>query len=305
VTGSRGTRERRAAAGLAAGAVLGLLLAALSLLRSGQPPPPSPAPAAVALVNGQPISREAFARYVGDRLGGGTEGELDAPARRRLLERMIQEELLLQRGLELELARREPSARRAIVSAVIDAATSTAGTEQPDEETLRAFYREAAPRFSKPGGLDLRLAFVAVAPGAEAVALSRAAEIARRARAGELLPALSQELGDALDPPLPEGPVSLEGLGARLGPSIAAAADRLAPGDVSDPLRGAGGYLVLQLRGREPGAAPPFDAVRGQVLADYRLRRHEELLHEHLEELRAAAEVVILDPELARSVGPR
>ena len=70
-------------------------------------------------MNGEPISREAFARFAAAVAAERRSATLDAEERRRLLERMIDEELLLQRGIALGLARYEPTARRSIVSALI------------------------------------------------------------------------------------------------------------------------------------------------------------------------------------------
>jgi hypothetical protein len=50
---------------------------------------------------------------------------------------MVDEELLLQRAIELDLHRRDPAARGAILSAVIASATSEGEVGEPDEANLR------------------------------------------------------------------------------------------------------------------------------------------------------------------------
>ena len=99
----------------------------------------------VAVVNGQAIARGAFERYVESAADGGEIASVDAEARRRLLLRMVDEELLLQRGIELGLHRRDPAARRAILSAVIASVTSEGEAGEPDEATLRSHYEGNAP----------------------------------------------------------------------------------------------------------------------------------------------------------------
>jgi len=289
--------ERRATFLLVAGTVAGVALAAFGILRSGEPPASLPDDA-VALVNGQPISRDAFADFVGAVAAERRTVELDPEEKARLLERMVDEELLLQRGIELGLARYERTARRAIVAAVVAAVTADAESEEPDEEALRRFHEERGERFVRPGRVSVDVVFASVAARPEALAFRHAAELAARLRAGEDAAAVAAA-GDALPAPVPAGPVSLEELRGTLGPSAALAAERLAPGETSDPVRGAAGYAVLRLRERLPGALPPFEEVREQVRAEYLREVGERALAEYLRELRANAEVSVRDGAVA------
>jgi len=295
--GGGGTREagregdRLGAALLVAGAVLGIGLAAWGLARSGAP---AEVPAgAVAVVNGEPISAEAFRRFA-DAVAAEREEPALAPAERhRLLERMIDEELLLQRGLALGLARHEPAARRAIVSAVIAALTAEAEAGEPSEAALRDFYAKNGQRFARTPRLEVDAAFVAGGGGPEETARERAARIARRLRAGDPFAEVSEELGDRPTAPVPGGPLPVETLRRYVGPTAARTAERLAVGEVSEPVRGVGGYHVLALRGRLPGRIPPFESVREQVRAEYLRSLGEEALRRTLVELRDDAEIAV------------
>jgi hypothetical protein len=292
------SEDRRAALLLAAGAALGIGLAAFGIARSGAVAASPPA-GAVALVNGEPISGEAFARFAAAIAAERRLPELAPDDRRRLLDRMIDEELLFQRGLALGLARFEPTARRAIVQAVIAALTSDAEAEEPAEAELRRFHAETPERFTRPGRLEVAAAFVAVRDGGEGAAWERASEIARRVRAGEDLAAVDAALGDRPAAPLPAGPLALETLRQYLGPTAAAAAERMAPGEVGDPIRGAGGYHVLVLRARQPGEIAPYDEVREPVRAEYLRTLGERALRDTLDALREDAAIAIDDAALA------
>jgi peptidylprolyl isomerase len=291
---TRGGRseDRRAAWLLAAGALAGIGLAAFGIAGSGTRGAGLPR-GAIASVNGEPISAEAFERFASAVAAERRLPELPPEDARRLLERMIDEELLFQRGLALGLARHEPTARRAIVSAVIAALTSDAESEDPDEAALRRFHAESPERFTRPGRLELDAAFVAVRDGAESAAWERAAELARRLRAGEAFAGVDAALADRATAPLPGGALALETVRQYLGPTAAAAAERLAPGEVSDPIRGAGGFHVLVLRGRTSGEVAPYDEVHPQVRAEYLRTQGERALRETLEMLREDAEVAI------------
>jgi hypothetical protein len=139
---------------LALGAAAGVALAGAALLRGGPAEPASGAESgdAVAWVNGQPVARESFARFVAGvaRDRGGLD--LDEAARREILDRMIDEELLLQQGLDLGLARREPAARRAIVSAVVDLVTTEEGPAEPTPEELEALHAELQASLTQADG---------------------------------------------------------------------------------------------------------------------------------------------------------
>ncbi len=283
--------DRRALWLLAAGALAGIALAAVGLARSGRTDATLP-PGAVAAVNGHPIPGEAFTRFVSAVAAERRELRLDPAERRHLLERMIDEELLLQRGLELGLARHEAIARRTIVSAVIAALTAEAEAVEPDEAALRAFHAEQPERFRLPPRLHVDAAFVSLARHGEEEARARAASLAAALRAGEPLGVAVERWGDPQPAPLPGGPVPQETLRQYLGPTAAAAAMAMEPGAVSDPLRTASGFRVLVLRDRQAGSLPPFEDVRAQVRAEYLRSLGEAALRNTLERLRDEAEIV-------------
>jgi hypothetical protein len=286
---------------LVVGALAGAAIAAATLVRGGARVGAGAVPAeAVATVNGQPITREALARFTGALARERGRIDLDAAEQRRILDRLIDEELLLQHGIALGLDRSEPSARRAIVSAVVDSMT-TASMREPERAELEAFYRERRRDFARPGPLQVEVALVAVGATPEGEAKRRAGEIARRARAGESLTALAAELGEALDPPLPAGRIRLDALRDRVGGIVAQAITRLSPGEISDPVQAADGYWVVRLVAREPDAMPPLDDVAEAVKQVWTQREHDALLTREIEKLRERAEVTISDRSLAGS----
>ena len=286
---------------LVLGAVGGVALAAASLVRSGVPRP-SPSgvdatPDAVAIVNEQPISRDALARYTDAVARQRGRLELDPAEQRRILGRLIDEELLLQRGIALGLDRSEPNARGAIVTAVVDSLT-TAGTREPTREELETFLRENPQGFTRPGRVTIEAALVPLDRPSPAEAPQRAAEIARRARAGEPLAALASALAAPIDPPLPPGPIAIDALRDRVGAPVVQAVAKLAPGETSDPVRAMDGYWIVHLVEREPDVVPRLDDVYEVVKQAWIQREHERQLDEAIAELRRDAHVEILAPEL-------
>ncbi len=283
---------------LVLGAIAGVALAGYGVVRSAGGEAAVPADA-IALVNGQPLSRDSFARFTAAIAAERRSTTLDVAERRRLLERMIDEELLLQRGIALGLDRYEPTARSSIVSALIASVTADAEVEEPDEAALRAFHAENRGRFGSGPRLVVDAAFVAAAGRPEALARDRAEALARRLRAGADFAAVRGELGDATVAGLPEGALDLDTLRDYLGPTAAREASELAVGEVSAPARGSAGYCVLVLRERLAEVPAAFESLREQVRAEYLRSRGETALTDYLAGLHEAAEIRILDPELA------
>lgn len=288
--------EVRARRLLVAGTLAGALLAAIGIVRSGGAPEGSLPEGAVAVVNGVAISQEAFAELVGALAQERRRTELDATERARVLDRLIDEELLLQRGLALDLPRYERSARRAIVSAVVAAVTADAEATAPDDAELERFLATEPDRFRRSGRMTLDVVHAGVAKQPEVVAYNRAVEAVKRLRAGEEAGAVGASLGDPLPVPLPSGPVTVDDLRAAVGPSTAAAAEKLAIGQVSDPVRSGTGWVVVALRAREPGVVPPLAEIRDLVRSEYQRSAGERALAQYLEELRASARLVRRDP---------
>jgi len=289
--------DRRARRLLAAGAALGILWTAWGVVRSGDEGAAGEgSAAAVARVNGQPLPREAFERFTAAVAAERGRAELDPEERRRLLQRMVDEELLLQHGIGMGLARHEPTARRMIVQSVISSVTGAAEDAEPDEAALRDYHARHAERFVRPGRFAVDAWLAEVDGDADGEARARAEALARGLRAGgDVAAAASPGISR---PPLPGGPLPLETVRRYLGPTAALRTRELEPGEVADPFRASAGYLVLRLRERTPDHTPPFETVRDTVRAEWLRSRGEAALADFLAELRAAADVRVADPEL-------
>ena len=301
--GNSVSAERLATLLLVLGTGGGIALAAFGIVRSGSHVGPTvDSDGAVALVNGEPISSESFERLAESVAAERDLTRLDPGTRNDLLQYLIDQELLFQRGLELGLARHEPSARNAIVAAMTASIAVGTDLSEPDEAELRRYYEENGERFARPDRLDLDVAFVRNANeshDADEVAHRKAEEIARRARTGVPLAQVREELADRAAAPLPDGALPLETLREYLGPMVVRHALALEPGAVSDPVRGGDGYYVLRLRERSPGEVAPFEEVRSRVRNETLRTRGERTLRAYVETLRASGDVRVLDPALA------
>ncbi len=274
---------------LAIGSTLGLFLAAGGLLASGRDAGHTPAPDAVAHVNDVPIRADEYRRALA-AVAADRRSPPDQALRRHVLDRLIDEELLVQRGLELGLARVDARVRRALAAAVIAAAAATAERDDPTPAELAAFYESVRGFFARGGRVHVRQLFVrAERPDAEA----RAAAAAARLRDGEPLATVRASLGDAEPVPLPDAPLPVATLAGHLGPTPLRAALMLAAGGVSEPVHSTAGLHVLVLVAREADGIPPLAEIADEVRAEWRRRGGERALRAQLDDLRARAAVEV------------
>jgi peptidyl-prolyl cis-trans isomerase D len=88
-----------------------------------------------------------------------------------------------------------------------------------------------------------------------------------------------------------------------IDPAVGEAAFSLKPGDVSEPVKGAFGAVLLQVGKVEPGSQQPYDAVAPQIkkeIAESRAKSLIESLRDKIEDDRAAGSTL---PETAKKLG--
>ncbi|MCW5889210.1 MAG: SurA N-terminal domain-containing protein [bacterium] len=281
---------------LGLGAAIGLAVAAAGLLRSGRPGAHDAADGAVARVNGVAIRADDYQRALAGVADGRRE-DPDGALRRHVLERLVDEELLVQRGLELGLAQVDPRVRRELAAAVIAAAIAQPGdAPDPTPDQLAAFY--AAER-----GFFARAARVQVQRldrgrrrrrrGPAGAAADRAAAAAARLRAGDEVATVRAAVGDPEPTPLPDALLPPAKLADYLGSSALRSALTLPVGGVSAPLRTSGGQAVLMVVARETGEPPPLETIGDEVRAEWKRRAGERALRAYLDGLRARADVQV------------
>lgn len=281
---------------LLGGALLGIVLAASGVGASSAEPAPESGvpPGAVALVDGVAITEADYRRALG--AVAADHGPQDAAGRRRVLDRLIDEALLVRGGLALGLPQRDRRVRHALTAAVIalvvDGAEEAAG--DPNETQLKAFYDANTYLFRLPGALHVRQHFFRI--GADVDASRRRAESA----AQRLTDMNAWPTVDADPDPgaLPDGLVPPQKLREYFGRSVLERIQGLEVGAIAGPLRTAMGLHIVQVVARRPGALRPFGEVRKLVAREFLRRAGDEGLRRYLGRQRAGARVTVADERL-------
>jgi len=274
------------------GSGIGILLAAFGLLRTDSTTGGLPAQA-IARVNGQVIRRDDYLRVLNGVAQDRREG-LSPEVSQRVLDRLIDEELLVQRGIELGLARYDNRVRKDLTAAVIESIVAEADEVQPSEAELQTFYQEHADFFTGAARLRVRQIWCRAATPAEAGgAFERAQQAARRLRSGETFDAVHSALADRELAPLPDALLPLTKLADYLGPTALRTSETLKAGEISNPVRSTSGYHVLQLVERQSEVARTLDEIRPQVLQELRRSTADRNLRAYVEDLRTRATVEV------------
>ncbi len=268
------TARKRSRVLLAMGALLGLALAVHGIVGPARSTVPK---GAVAMVGDVPISVEDYTRALA-AVASDRRTAIDPALQRHVLDRLVDEELLVQAALANGIALRDPTLRGQIAAAMIDAIIGA--KTAPSDDVLRAYLASHATAFARNGRVRV-----------EALWFDRKA----RALAARTRLLAGEKVLDA-DPPalvVPSGAIPQVKLSDYLGPVVAGAVAVLPPGGITEPIESAGGVWVVRLVERVDGELPPFESVREQVLADYRREQDDEALRRFLERRRRETRVAI------------
>lgn len=288
------------------GAATGLALAVTSISGgassaksppAAQPTAPAPLPrGAVAVVDGVLILQADYDL----ELRRIVERERRAPTARdkqAAVQRLVDDELLLARGIELGMVRADAPTRRALLGAVFASERAAAVTRAPSAEEIERAYREAGDALQQPGKLRLRqLSYRVLNRDTSAATHARAADAVRRLRAGEPFEQVRVATAAYAGPdPLSDRLVSVAELREQLGPVALAAALALQPGQVSEVLGSGPQLRVLLLLERGEPELPPLQEIRAQVQRMAQQQAADRAFAARIAELRKDASIRVAE----------
>lgn len=254
----------------------GSLIAALTLYWDGRHMLPADA---VAIVGEHSIARTQWLKAV-QAVEQSRREPLDEAGRRAILQRLIDEELLLQHALDSGFARDNPGLRKTLVAALMDAATAQAAVA--DEAAVRRLFETDPGYFSAQPRLRVR----AVRTSVGEVAPDRA--LLKQALLNDLLPAGIRRVD------LPSTPLSSAQIAQHLG---GAAAGALQDGQ-AEKLLGpypSGDVEIFVMLLERVAQAPRFEDVQDAVRSELERRNAERALEQLLAGLRRDKDVRIAE----------
>mgnify|MGYP001242831182 CR=1 FL=1 len=276
---------------LMAGALAGLLIALIastqieraSLEQTG----------AIARINDAHIDRTEYATALQALLADKTKSPTSKD-RRLVLDRLIEEELLVQRGIEIGLLDGDAAVRKAVARAVIDFAMTRNAQKQISQDELRSFSAANKARFTPAARLQIERLFVRRSDDA-AADMARLDSVRAALRQGQDFTEATLQLGDAILPPLPRSLLPRKKMYDYLGPRLTETASRLPGASISDAIADGDGWHFLRVVRSEPGIPPEFEDIRPQILNAIQRASDDAALIEYLTWLKERASISLAD----------
>jgi len=295
------SQARRSMLFLTLGALLGLAIAGYALFTAKGTRARSVPPQDLALVNDRPILRSDFMTQVQTQFGVAF-AQSTPEQRARVLQDMLAEELLVQRGLEIDLPSFDPDVRAAMVAGVELEASANVLAQPPSDEQLRAYYHSHAGKYMTEGTLRLRDLVLRTGSAVSAdQAMQTAAQAVSALRAGTPLEQVAsryglQDSGRLMQAgQIDTGEILEFAVKAKLGPELYAVVAALGGGLVSDPIRQRdGAHVVVMLEHKLP-VQQEYSAIADQVWADYRNDALAQVRAANLRYLRRRASILLSD----------
>ena len=283
-------RGRRALIMLGAGALAGVVLAAHGVVRPVSEALPR---GVIARVNDRVIRSDRYER-AWRRVASDKRNPMGDADRARILRRLIEEELLIQRGEAIGLVESDSAVRKAISGAMIQSIVAESEAALPDTAALRAFYQQNRRYFAPPGTLHVRQIFFQRRPGEGVFDLRARARAARDAIGQGLAFADARErYGEVPVVEIPDAALPANKLRQYVGPTGVERVLALEPLEVSEPVESGAEIRLFQLVAATSAGSPPFEEVRDRVESAFRRDAGDRALRENLEWLWREADIVL------------
>jgi hypothetical protein len=280
----------------AAGALLGLSIAGQGVLRR-IPEILEVPPGYIALVNQKGILMSDFIAQTAS-LTGKPFAETTPAERSKALHDMIDEELLVQRGMALDLPETTTEVRDTMTAAVNAQVEAATRGSPPTDAQLRSFFDSHRPNYSTAGSMAVRDLVLHIggyqnADQSTAQAETDAAEAVYQLRSGVSVDHVMEHFGFMDSGRADRGEILDFAAKLHLGLKLFQIASAMSDGEVSDPVVDGDGVHVLLMQRRQPPRVADFASVRAKVYSDYIEAVAKRAEEENLEILRSEAQILV------------
>jgi hypothetical protein len=281
---------RRSLILFAAGAMLGLGVAGFGLFTAAGTKVSGVPAEDVAMINGRHILRSDFITQAQIETALPFD-QTTKQQRLKVLNEMIDEELLVQRGLEVDLAASDPDVRMAEVTGVQLQVDADVLASQPSDAQLQTYFNEHKDKFAGEGIMALRDLVIRPDDSTQDEAMAKAKQAAEAFRKGgdsdniaatyDLKDSGKIERGDLFD----------FAVRIKLSPALYAAAQKLSARQASDPIKDGNDIHVLLMEKHDAPAARSFADARDAVMQDYKKDEQTRVENADLRYLKGKAEI--------------
>jgi hypothetical protein len=237
---------------------------------------------AIAVVNKTPITMESYLRAL-DRYQNDSKDSLSDDDKSWVLQRLIEEELLVQRGFSLGMITTDNDVRGAIVRTLIASINAEAAAAKPHEENLLEFYNLNKERFTYPATISIK-AWVT-----NSRETARIAQI--KLEAGDTLESL-KEIRSLSN--IPNGLITLRKIREYLGPSIANAIMDSKNSNILNQFVQGRWYLIKIIE-KNKGIIEPFESVKNHVENEFIRHKADQKLRKYINNLKESASITYLN----------
>jgi parvulin-like peptidyl-prolyl isomerase len=282
---------RRSLGLYAIGATLGLVIAGFGLFTAAGTKISGVPPEDVAMINGRHILRSDFITQTQIETAMPFDKTTKAQ-RMKVLGEMIDEELLVQRGLEVDLAASDPDVRMAEVNGVQLQVDADVLAQQPSDEVLLTYYNAHKDKYAAEGIMALRDLVIkpddnTTAEQAREKAIKAAEAYRKGSDADNVAATYSLKDSGKLD----RGDTFDFAVRIKLSPALFAAAQKLSNHQASDPIDEGGEFHVLLMDKRQAPPERSFAEARDAVLQDYKKDEQTRVENANLAYLKSKADI--------------
>jgi hypothetical protein len=278
---------------LAIGALGGLVLSGYALFTAPGSTTDKIPLGAIARVNQRQILLSDYRAQLQNLYGVPLEKA--SPAQRKaVLDSMVSEELLVQRGLEIDLPATDPAVREALVAGVELTSSADIEARKPRDEELRAWFAVHQSRYASNGSMLVHDLVLPLGEGQSAEApFKTAGQAAQALGEGMVLRNAQARFGLKASSRLGVEEQLDIAVARVLGPELFEVARSLGAGEVSNPIALPDGIHVLVMEKRRREVPLAFDAVRDRVASDLKREAIDKARAEYVRFLRAKADVLL------------
>ena len=263
--------------------IIGTLLAIYSIMDSNKNYSSLPDNVA-AVVNDKIIPSERYQTVI-QLIKNDKRDDLTDIDRKMALERIIEEELLVQYAYQNGFLEADDLLRKSIVRSVVDSIAEQSISVIPNEKILRDFYQDNLPLFTVDE--QFRIVILSSQNGSDI-------------NAGKVIwqdsydiPLLMNEIGSIKKLEISSDFISKYRLGTLIGPLLRDVVLSLKLGETSEPLETIYGYSIVTLIDKKGRVIPDFKEINEIVLQEYKRRQRETILNDLLSDLKRQSDINI------------